>query len=100
MAEEKIFVKGFNGFAPRDGAPEYVLGSLIISIDDFARWIKDEADKYIQVHKQYGRQLKLDISRSKDGSRVNFIVNTYKGEGKKETPIVDYSRNDKDNLPF
>ena len=33
--KEKFYVQGFRGFKKRDNAPEWIVGSLLISIDEF-----------------------------------------------------------------
>jgi hypothetical protein len=83
---EKLFVKGFRTFAPRQGAPDFVLGSLVITIAEFKDFVNGEAREYITEYE--GKpQLRVDILNGKDG-RVNFAVNTYK----KESGSVDFEK--------
>ena len=73
---ERIFVKGFRTFAKREGSPDFVLGSLLITIDEFKEFINGEGKQYLSDY-DGKKQLRLDILEGKDG-RVNFQVNTYK----------------------
>lgn len=41
MAESKIFTDGMIVKAPRDGAPEFVKGSLSFRTQEFVKWLED-----------------------------------------------------------
>lgn len=44
MSDDKIFADGLL-FKRRDNAPEWVVGSISIKVDDFTQFCKDNADK-------------------------------------------------------
>jgi len=59
--KKAIYPKGVAFFKPREGAPEWVKGSLIISVKDFFDWANENADLLIHNEK-YGKQLKLTLT--------------------------------------
>ena len=74
---EKIYVKGFRGFKPNDKAPDFVLGSLIITPKEFGEFLKsDDVKQYFTEYKEM-KQIKINVLRSKDGG-LSFEVDTYK----------------------
>lgn len=75
MAEEKIYPKGITAFAPRNGAPDFVLGTVIITIDDLTQWI-DDNKQYLSDYNGK-QQLRLNLTKSRDG-RPSLAVDTYK----------------------
>lgn len=80
---EKIYVKGFRGFKPNAKAPEFVLGSLIITPKEFGEFLKsDEVRDYFTEYKE-NKQLKVNVLRSKDGG-LSFEVDTYKPKEKSD----------------
>jgi hypothetical protein len=117
MAEKK-FVDGLRTFAPRGNAPEYVLGSLIITIDDFQNWVNTHPELLGEY--QGKKQLSLDITTNKSDGRVNFAVNEYGLKNVTDTGITasqetkdrvaaakeqkpakqEYSKDDESGLPF
>ena len=74
MANEKVYPKGIRVFKPRDGAPEWVLGTVLVTPHEIQQWIADNA-QYMTDY-QGNPQLKLDLLKGKDGPYV--AVNTYK----------------------
>lgn len=73
---EKVFVKGFRTFAKRDNAPDFVLGTLVITVDDFSDFITGEGAKYLTQYNEKD-QLRIDITQGKDG-RLVFAIDTWK----------------------
>ena len=77
--ENRIYVPGFRTFAKNEKAPEFILGNLVVSIDEFNDWVKGEGSQYLTEYN--GKtQLRLTVLTAKDG-RVNFQVDTYKQNG-------------------
>lgn len=81
---EKIFADGIRAFGPRPGAPDFVIGQLLITPNDLIAWLRANPD-YLS-ESQYGKQIRFDIQRSKDGVGINCPVNTYRKEA---TPTTD-----------
>lgn len=70
------FPQGVRVFAPKENAPSFVKGQIIISIKKFNDWI--EQNKDLITDYQGEDQLKLSITERKDGKGWNTIVDTYK----------------------
>lgn len=109
-SEEKIYPKGFRTFAPREGAPDFVLGDLLITLtgeNGFYEFLKNNPDLLSEY--QGEQQIKLNIVKTRDG-RVNFTVNTWKPQGqqaqqpsRKQEEVVSppaQEKEYKDDLPF
>jgi hypothetical protein len=65
---EKIFADGLIYKAPRQGAPEYVKGSLSVKVDEFKAFL----DKY-----NSNGWVNLDFLQSKNG-KLYFALNNWK----------------------
>jgi hypothetical protein len=74
--QEMIFAQGITVFSPREGAPDYVKGSVIISLETFVDWC-EKNEQYLTTHGTFGTQLKLELKQSQ-GGMLYFQVNTYK----------------------
>ena len=85
MSNEKIYVKGFRTFPKHEKAPEFVLGSLIITPNEFIEWLKE--NKNLLTEYKDTKQLKLQMLKGEKG--ISFVVDTYKAEPKQETKKED-----------
>jgi len=97
---ESIYPKGIVTFAKNPKQPDFVLGSVIITIDDFIEWTKQNPNLLTEYNGK--KQLRLQCLTKKAGG-ISFTVDTYKPkeEPKKETPFTDQVNNDsQDSLPF
>lgn len=74
---EKIYPKGLRCFAPRQGAPDFVLGTLIVTPSELSAWV--EANQQYMTEYKGTPQLRLDLLKGNDGPYV--AVNTYKPTG-------------------
>lgn len=81
MKKETVYPKGLRTFKKNDNAPNFVLGSLIITPADFAQWVA-ENQQYLTDYNG-SKQLKLQILNGDKG--IYFTVDTYKK--KDETPF-------------
>jgi len=88
---ETIYPKGVTLFSPRDGAPEWVVGEVIITIEDLKEFVNDNPDLLSEYKGK--KQLKLNILRGKKG--LYATVNTYKPK-----PKGGEEDDGKDPLPF
>lgn len=84
---EKIFPEGVRVFKPRQGAPNFVKGSVVISPNALVAWLKKNPD-FLKEYKGE-KQLNLDLLEGKDGG-LYLSVNTYQKQG----------ANVNDDLPF
>jgi hypothetical protein len=78
---EKVFAEGIFFDKAREGAPEFVKGSVSFRVDD--------AVKFLQTHKSEKGYVNLDLLKSK-GGKLYLALNTWTPE-KKEEPAVDPS---------
>lgn len=86
---EKIYAKGIYFNKPNDKAPDYVLGSISIDIENFD----------IESLRQYAnwKYVRLDVLEWKEKPYVQ--VNTYKKEEKKEKKFIQNDISIED-IPF
>ena len=75
--KEKFYVQGFRGFKKRDNAPEWIVGSLLISIDEFKDFLDTTKVQSVMSEYQGRKQLNINILRTRDGG-ISFEVNDYK----------------------
>ncbi len=68
--DDKIFGEGFFWNRPREGAPEFVKGSLSVSVD--------KAVEFLQKHKNEKGYVNLDLLASKDDTKLYFTLNDWK----------------------
>jgi hypothetical protein len=73
---EKIYVKGFIGFPKHEKAPEFVIGSLVININEFKEFVNGDGKQYLTDYKG-NNQLKIQVTKGRNGGMV-FCVDTYK----------------------
>lgn len=107
---DKIYVTGFRAFPKHEKAPDFVLGTLVISLDDFKAFVNGEAKQYLSEYKGK-KQLKIQVTKGKEGGLV-FAVDTWKAEAKAEPTFEDKINDDEvpsnnaqmnddgDDLPF
>lgn len=84
---EKIYVEGFRGFKPNEKAPDFVLGTLIVTPKEFIDFLNNKCSKHFTEYNGK-QQIKFQVLRSKDGG-LTFVVDTYKQEQKQEPEFND-----------
>ncbi len=84
MAEDKkeVFAEGISLFNPHDNAPDFVVGTLVITPRKLVDWLKAEGKDYLVDYKEE-KQIKLQLKISKN-DRLYATVDTYKPEAKAE----------------
>jgi hypothetical protein len=97
MAQEKIYPKGITFFKPRDNAPDFVKGQMIITPKHFIEWAKTMEEYYSEYNNEV--QLKFDILDGNNGLYAS--LNTFKPQGQNlkgtlSTPVDKHE----DDLPF
>jgi hypothetical protein len=78
---DKIFPEGIRVFSPRNGSPDWVKGSIVITPNDLVTWLKANAGLLTEYKGK--KQIVLDLLTNKEG-KLFLSVNTYKPEDKKE----------------
>ena len=78
---DKIFPEGIRVFSPRQGSPDWVKGSIVITLNDLIAWAK--ANPQYLTEYAGKKQIKLNQLLAKSG-KLFLEVDTYKPEDKKE----------------
>lgn len=87
MAEPKIYPKGIVTFPKNEKAPDFVLGTMVITPNDFMEWIKE--NKSLLTEYNGKSQIRLQILNGNKG--IYLTVDTFKPTG---------AKTDNDPLPF
>jgi hypothetical protein len=61
MSEQKVYPKGISFFLPKENAPSWVQGSLIITPRQLFDWLKENESVLVESEK-YGKQLRLQLT--------------------------------------
>lgn len=71
---EKVFAKGLYGKQPRENAPDFVVGSVSVKVEDFIPFLHANVNEKGYVN--------IDLLKGKEG-KLNCVLNEY-GLKKKE----------------
>jgi hypothetical protein len=93
MSEQKIYPKGITFFEPRQGAPNWVKGSVIIAPRELFDWIKANPS-VLTEHEKYGKQLKLTVTEK------GMQVDTWQPTAGKQAAPQQQKKDDSLDLPF
>ena len=80
---QKIYPKGIVTFAPGEKAPEFVVGTVIINIDEFIEWTNGEGSEHTTQYNGKD-QIRLSVLTGKNRSRPTVCVDTYKPKPKED----------------
>lgn len=92
MSEKKIYPKGLITFKPHEKAPDFVKGTLMITLNDLITFCK-ENDNLLTEYKGK-KQLKCQILEGDKG--LYFVVDTWKADKKEPEDL----NKDSSNMPF
>ena len=73
---EKIYLGGFMAFPPKQGRPDFVLGSGAINIKELKAWLDSEEVKKCTVMYESEPEIIIEINRRKDG-KLSIVIDTY-----------------------
>lgn len=91
---EKIFAKGLRVFEPKETAPEFVLGTIVLTPEDLKDWLTGEGNQYLSEY-QGKKQIRLNVTKNKTGRGLTISVDTWK------KPEGEFKVKDKgEALPF
>lgn len=82
---EQKFPQGVRAFKPRENAPDFIVTELVIAIDLLIQYMNDNPD--VCSYWNTEKQIKLTVLKSKDGTKHNVQVNTFKPKPKNEVPF-------------
>jgi hypothetical protein len=82
-----IYPKGVRVFGPKENAPSFIKGQIIITPSELFDWLKANRD-LLNDYKGI-KQLRLTLMERKDGTGLNVSVDTYKpkNEPDKDLPF-------------
>ena len=89
---DQIFMEGIRCFPKKETQPDFVIGSMVLTIADVLAFFYTRKDLVTQYNGK--DQMKLQLLKSKAGG-IYLAVDTYKPSG--NTNVVDNADSD---LPF
>lgn len=81
MAKDYVKVGGMVTFKPSEKAPDFVLGTIAVSINDFLQFCKDNPE-YLTEYKGT-KQLRITVTNGQYGLGLN--VDTWKPSGQSQS---------------
>ena len=94
--KEPIYVEGLRFFNPRETAPDFVRGEIIVNLKQFFDFVSTQEEHYTEY--EGNKQLKLSMKTGKKGG-MYFEVDTFKPTPKgAATQKVEVAS--ADDLPF
>ncbi len=97
MAEDQIFPKGVRMFNKHQTAPEFVIGTLVITPNELISWLKEQPE--LMSDYNGAKQIRLQVLKSKDGN-LYCAVDTYKKGEAAPTKTVEPEDDGSGGLPF
>ena len=96
---ENILPEGVRFFDKNQNAPDFVLGSLVITLDDFKAFVNNNA--HLLTEYQGKKQIKLQLLKSKAG-KTYLNVDTFKPTEQPTQPNIPAVSEAEavDDLPF
>ena len=102
---DKIFAQGIRTFKPNDNAPDFVLGTLVITPNDLFAWMKGEGKEHLTTYKE-SKQIRFQVTKAREGGIV-IAVDTFKptekkqeSTGKQEPRQTQPTNSSEEDLPF
>ena len=86
MAKEQILAKGLRFFDKNAAAPEFVLGTVVITFEEVRAMFNENVEHLTEYNG--AKQLRLQMLRSKEG-KTYFSVDTYKKGDASNSPYAD-----------
>lgn len=78
MSNETIYAKGLRMFNKHENAPEFVLGSMVITIQEFKDFVNN--NQHLLTEYNGNKQLRCTLMKGDKG--MYFAVDTYKKDQK------------------
>jgi len=95
MADQKL-PEGIRLFPKNENAPDFVLASMVITLEDLTKYFKENQDLLSEYNSK--KQLRLQILKSKEG-KPYVVVDTFKPTPKVQNRNVEVIELESD-LPF
>lgn len=84
MEKTNIYVNSIRCFKKHDNAPNFVLGEMVINVEEFIAYLQGEGKQYFKDYKGTP-QLRLQVLQS-DKSGINLRVDNYQSQGSQSAP--------------
>tara|TARA_R110000782_G_scaffold96818_2_gene181453 strand:- start:6702 stop:7010 length:309 start_codon:yes stop_codon:yes gene_type:complete len=94
--KEPIYVEGLRFFNPRETAPDFVKGEIIVNLKQFVDFLATQEENYTKY--EGNNQLKIVMKTGKSGG-MYFEVDTFKPNSGAAAP-QKVAVTTADNLPF
>ena len=94
---ETIYPKGIRTFKKHENAPDFVLGTVVITPKELREWLLGDGSQYLTEYKGE-KQIRLQATTTKDGS-LSLKVDTWKPTSKPQTSAPK-PEDDNSGLPF
>jgi len=101
MAETKLYPKGLTTFAKNEKAPDWVLGTLVVTPKTLLDWCNNDGKEWLTDYKG-SAQIKLQVTKGKDG-KLQIAVDTFKPTkqpASQQEAAANNSQSADDGLPF
>lgn len=96
--QETIFIKGMRFFKPKDGAPEFIKGNIVIEKKEFVEFLNTCMTDTVRI----------DLKKSKEKGTLYLTLNTFNPMRRDEPKVeqksdaIDYPQDDinSEEIPF
>ena len=93
--KETIYTEGIRIFAPREGAPDFVKGNVVVTPNELIAFLKTQ-EEHASEYKGT-KQFRMALLEGRNG--LYLTLDTYKAPAKQEEAQAENSQDDGD-LPF
>lgn len=95
MAKDNLYPKGIMCFGANDNAPDFVMGSVMITLEDLFEWAKSNSDLLTEYKGK--KQIKMQLLKGDKGPYMK--VDTFKPTQTKNNG-ASAPKVENDTLPF
>lgn len=81
MSNDTQFVDGLRVYAPREGAPDFVICNLVVNADELRTWLSTRSG-----------EVRIDIKRSRN-ERLYASVNDFRPQGSRDAQSTQRQTN-------
>ena len=92
---DTIYIEGIRIFPPREGAPEFVKGNVIVTPNELIKFLKEQEEHASEYNGE--KQFRMQLLEGRSG--LYLSLDTFKPQKQtqqQETP----EQNEEDDLPF
>jgi hypothetical protein len=93
---DTIYTEGMRIFAPRNEAPDFVKGTIIITPNELFKFFKDQEEHKTEYNGE--TQFRLQLLEGRNG--LYTTLDTYKPQNNEQNKEVPVQEPNQDDLPF